>query len=283
MADEILYTLLKDACSGEGVHDVFVVAAVHPEDFPLDTVSLLVHVDLSQNPPSIRTLLNARQEIDDEEDCSSFECLTRDGEVLYIGNSGGDGIAYAHGEVTRLAFKQLRPRPGGTYSACRLGAGHVLFGTFAGVIVDFQSGQVAAHRVFEDGSYLSVNALQSLGDDFVIAVGGNGCVSRFDGSNWYAVDAPTRDRFLGVWCRSRTDVYFAAEALWHWDGRRAGSATRRSIWISRTWTTCHLTWRCASAMWRNTRAWSMWRRAFTACCGSKVIGWCWWTSACAAL
>ena len=218
MREDEIFTLLKDVCSGETASDLFLVAAVHPEEARLDTTSLLVHLDVSGPQAKHHILLNARKEMDDVEDRSSFESLTKDKGVLYIGNSGGDCVAYANGAFDRLRFDTLKPYPGGVYCSQGMGHGRVLFGAYEGVVIDCQHGQAVATCVFEDDVALKwVTAMHGVGEDFVIAVGGR-CAAQFDGTNWTRIDLPTQDRVQGVWCRSRSEVYFCADSLWRWDG-----------------------------------------------------------------
>ena len=215
MENEAIYTLLTGACSGEGTRDVFVVAMTHPENFPLACTSLLLHVDVSEHPPKCQVLLNASTQIDDDEDCSSFECVSRDGGKLFIGNSGGDCIAYAGGTFECLGFDDLKPWPGGVYSSHPVAPGRVLFGAYGGVVIDYQAGKAKLMRIFErDGAF----QMHGIGEDFIVAAGTNGCVARFNGTAWAEVDTPVQGRFHGVWCKAVDDIYLAADDLWHWNG-----------------------------------------------------------------
>ena len=215
---EEIYTLLIDVCSGKNPNELFIVGKIHPQNYPLEMNSILIHVDISKPQPESRILTHAVNDIADDGHISYFNCIIKDNDILYIGDFNGY-IKYDNGQIDRITFNNLNPSPSLIESAHLIDHDHIIYGSYDGIVINSENNILTATRVFEERySGNTVEGIHGIGKSFLLAVGGDGCIAKFEGDTWKNITPPNDARLSGVWCRSRSEIYITGDYLWRWDG-----------------------------------------------------------------
>jgi hypothetical protein len=154
---------------------------------------------------------------------SWFTCLVVDPRgTLYIGEGNGY-IKYQDDKSTVFSLKKIPDLKGNLQCAYVRGVDDVVFGSYHGELVHVQGDKISVHKIgkskFEHIT-ASLNQIHGIGADFMVVVGDNGNIGRYQNGAWERIRPPSNIKLEAVWCRSQNEIYVGGWEghAWRWDG-----------------------------------------------------------------
>lgn len=217
----VRYIRLASICpSQQGGNSFYLTALFHHLPDPTsDARSCLYRVDVSGNRFKAKLLFDANTAFPDRS--AIFNCMCADSAGnIHIGD---DQCAIQLNGATFDVKDLLHAVHGTLLSAYSPQPGHVLHGTSDGWIAHLHGEHFSKHKVTpaeEDDAWNPVNAIHGLSPEFIVAVGDEGLLAKWNGQAWTNLNTPTSSNLRSVWCQSEHDVFVGAESghVWLWDG-----------------------------------------------------------------
>lgn len=208
--EDKIYTRLQSACSGESADQVYLLAINHDMISPNESaISVLIRAEISTQGLQLVKLLEGDEIFDYS---AKFNCLERlaNGEI-FIGEGNGL-VSYKNTKARKIT---LRKYVISSYKS----ETEVLFGTYGGEIIHLNINEPEKSLVESIGEE-SIDRIHGINSDFIVAVGNNGFVARFDQGKWEKIASPSNTRLEAVWCKSKKEIYIAGweGSAWRWDG-----------------------------------------------------------------
>ena len=217
----VRYIRLASVCPSQHSDNSFYLAALfhHLPDPTSDARSCLYRVDFSGNRFKANLLFDANTAFPDRP--AIFNCMCADAAGnIYI----GDDQCAIRFDGSTFDVKDLLHAVNGTLlSAYSPQPRHVLLGTSDGWIAHLDGENFSKHKATqaeEDDGWNPVYAVHGLSPEFVLAVGHEGLLAKWNGRAWTNFNAPAKTDIRSVWCLSEHEIVVGAESgqVWLWDG-----------------------------------------------------------------
>ena len=212
---------LRAICSSPQTGHAFIVGILHILPDPTEDLSSSVYdITLPNTGWHMDPLVHAADHFTYP---SWFRCLASDPNgTLFIGEDDGF-IKHQNGRSSAFDLGKLAGVKGALECIYVRGVDDVVFGSYHGELVHVQGDNISVHKIgkskFEHIT-ASLNQIHGIGADFMVVVGDNGNIGRYQNGAWERIRPPSNIKLEAVWCRSQNEIYVGGWEgnAWRWDG-----------------------------------------------------------------